>query len=51
MRNRRLHADADQAIGVIHRFPRMNRQLAAAVVGVAVIADVELGAVIDQKLE
>ena len=50
MRNRRLHANANQTVGVIHRFPRMNRQLTAAVIGIAVIANIELGAVIEQNL-
>ena len=48
MRDRRLHADADQTVGVIHRLPSVDCQFAATVVGVAVIADVKLRAVVHQ---
>ena len=50
MRNGRLHADADQAIGVVDGLPGVNGQLAAAVIGVAVVPDVEFGAVVDENL-
>src|ERR1051325_10812853 len=38
MRNRRLYADAHQAVGVIHRLPGVHGELAPAIVGVAVVA-------------
>ena len=38
VRDRRLHADPDQAVGVVHRLPGVDGELAAAVVGVAVVA-------------
>src|SRR5688572_15706337 len=41
MADRRLHADADEAVGVIHRLPGVHRELAAAVVGVAVVPDID----------
>ena len=44
VRDRRLHAHADQAIGVVDRLPGVHRQLAAAVVGIPVIAHIQLGA-------
>ena len=50
MRDRRLHADANQTIGIIHRFPGMDGELTAAVVGVAVISDVEFGTMVHQSL-
>src|SRR5262249_28236009 len=51
MRNSRLHTDADEAVGVIDGQPRVRRELlAAAVVGVAVVADVHAGPAIDEQL-
>src|SRR5438093_10622064 len=48
--DRRLHANPDETIGVIHWLPRVNGQLAAPVVGVPVIPDIQLGAVVHEEL-
>ena len=34
-----MNADADQAIGIVYRFPGVDGQFAAPVVGIAVVAD------------
>ena len=51
MRNRRLHSDAHEPVGVIDGLPRVHRQLAAAIVGVAVVAYVEPRAVVGEDLD
>ncbi len=48
--NRRLHTDSDQAVRVIDRLPGVNGKFPAPVVGISVIADVELRTVIGEDL-
>ena len=50
MRDGRLHADPDETIGVVHRLPGVNGELAASVVGVSVIPNIQLRAVIREEL-
>ena len=51
MRNRGLHTDAHEAVGIVHREPRVRGQSAAAIVGVAVVAHVDPGACIREGLD
>ena len=51
MRNRRLHADANQTVGVIHRFPCVDGKFATAIIGVAVVPNIDFRAVIHQNLD
>ena len=50
MRDRRLHAHADQTVGIIHRLPRVYGKLSAAVVRVPIISNIQLCAVIHEHL-
>ena len=50
MSDRRLHADANQAVSVIDRLPRVDGEFAAAIVGVAIITHIQLGAMVRQHL-
>src|SRR6188508_686479 len=51
MADGRLHAHAHEAVGVVHRLPGVHRKRAAAVVRVAVVAHVELGATVGKYLD
>jgi 2-polyprenyl-6-methoxyphenol hydroxylase-like FAD-dependent oxidoreductase len=50
VRDRRLHANPDETVGIVHRLPGVNGELAAPVVGISVIPDVQLGPMVREDL-
>ena len=50
VRDGRLHADSHETIGVVDGFPRFRGERAASVIRVAVVFDVQLGAVVREDL-